>query len=474
MESSKTTTEVSRGTAILGMLITFVGGYFVGSITGSRPGGVDTSEAAAVKRTFVPVGLSPVDGPAEALVTVVEVADFQCGYCAKSVGLKKAIMATFRGKVRWVFKHYPLPMHRQARKAAEASMAAHAQGKFWPYHDLLFQNRSDLSKPVLDRLAQRLVLNMDKFREQLQGGAFEKVVQADMDLANKLGVNGTPTFFINGRKHVGSIKVPAMERLVSQELAYARDLLKRGVSPANLYRVISSGKKADTAKTEPTARGAAVAPRVKIARAPATEGTIYKIDPGEESPVWGDPRAPVTMILFADFQCPHSARLHRELKQIQQQFGPGRLRVVFKNFPMASHKQARLAAEASLAAQAQGKFWPYYDLLFQSQGDLSRRLMVDLARRLGLDLDRFVRELDAHTWAPRVEADIDLAVRFGAVGTPTLYVNGRYYNGFRTAEQLRELMVGELRRAETALQNGVDRSVLYEHLIGSGLDRVKG
>jgi protein-disulfide isomerase len=180
------------------------------------------------------------------------------------------------------------------------------------------------------------------------------------------------------------------------------------------------------------------------------------------------------MILFADFQCPHSAKLHEGLKQIQQQFGPSRLRLVFKQFPMASHKQARLAAEAALAAHAQERFWPYHDLLFQHSEDLSRAVLVKLAERLGLDLERFGRDLDQHAFASRVEADIDLAVRFGSVGTPTLYVNGRYYNGARSIEQLRQLMVSELRRAETALQNGIDRNELYDHLIASGLDRVKG
>jgi protein-disulfide isomerase len=115
--------------------------------------------------------------------------------------------------------HQPLPFHNNAQLAAEASMAAHAQGKFWPMHDKMFENQKALERPDLERYAQEIGLNMAKFKAALDSGAFKARVAQDSAAATKAGASGTPTFFINGRRLVGAQPVDQFKKIIDEELA---------------------------------------------------------------------------------------------------------------------------------------------------------------------------------------------------------------------------------------------------------------
>jgi len=123
-----------------------------------------------------------------------------------------------KDKTSLVFKHFPLGFHKQAQLAAEASMAAHAQGKFWEYHDLIFQNQRKLERPNLEAFAQQLGLDMDKFNKALDEGLYKERVAEDMDMCKKAGVRGTPTIFVNGRKYQGERESGKMVELIDKEL----------------------------------------------------------------------------------------------------------------------------------------------------------------------------------------------------------------------------------------------------------------
>jgi protein-disulfide isomerase len=245
----------SRGAAIVGMLITFMGGYLLGAL-GRGPGGDAWKAAAEAKRIQVPVATSPSNGPDDALVTVVEFADFQCPHCSRSVGLQHRLLAQFPGTVRWVFKHLPLHFHREARGAARASMAADAQGQFWPFHDRLFSDVDHQTRSDLLRLASDLGLDMGRFRGELDGSAVDRLVDQDMQLASKLGVRGTPTFFINGREVVGPT-YDTLEAMVRQELAWSAELLRRGVPRAQIYEELTKPAAAPAAPASQPAQPAA-------------------------------------------------------------------------------------------------------------------------------------------------------------------------------------------------------------------------
>ncbi len=138
----------------------------------------------------------------------------------------------------------------------------------------------------------------------------------------------------------------------------------------------------------------------------------------------------VTLVEFGDFECPHCRGAHEGVIRLRDERMPGQVRYVFRHLPNRNiHPHARLAAEASECAAAQGRFWEMHDRLFTSREVLDREALVRIAAELGLDVERFARELDDDRYAPRVEEDLASAQASGARATPTFYVDGRRYDG---------------------------------------------
>ena len=450
-----------------GMIITFLGGFLIGSMT-SKWTEPDLKDALEVRRYHVPTGSSPSKGVPDARVTIVEFADFQCGYCSRSVSVSSQILSDFPGKVRWVYKHFPMPFHRRASVAAEASLAAEKEGRFWEYHDMLFANRRKLGDKDLVAYARRTGLDLQKFREAMRTRIYEKAVNLDLALGRRLMVKGTPTFYINGRKHVGSISYSNLRSVIKQELAYTQHLIKKGTPLSKIYDKVTNKKQPDsdkdTAKKPAPAQPAA---KPQAARQPATEGAIYQIRAGN-SPARGKETAYSTVIMFGDYRCKHTARVYWSLQKLRGLFTDERLRVVYKQFPLRRHPEVKIAARAALAAHDQGKFWPYHEHLLRHNEDLSRKRLVEVARELKLDVDRFISDMDSQRFVARVEADHQEGLRFGTVGTPSLYINGRYVRSVGSTDKLRALITTELQRATQALKAGVERKQLYEHMISTG------
>ena len=143
----------------------------------------------------------------------------------------------------------------------------------------------------------------------------------------------------------------------------------------------------------------------------------------------GPPDAPVTLVEYGDYQCPHCGAAHPVVKTVLRHLGRN-VRFAFRHFPLAEiHPNALPAAEAAEAAGAQSKFWEMHDLLFENQDALQHRDLVRYAEALDLDLPRFVAELAEHTWEPRVREDFMTGVRSGVNGTPTFFVNGVRHDG---------------------------------------------
>lgn len=146
----------------------------------------------------------------------------------------------------------------------------------------------------------------------------------------------------------------------------------------------------------------------------------------EGAPTRGSPMAQITIVEFSDFECPYCGRAHSILQQVLSEF-EGRVRLVFKNYPLSSHPRAMPAARAALAAGNQGKFWEMHDLLFEHQRQLEEEDLEGYAGELGLDLERFRRDVASAETQRRVEADRAEGQRAGVEGTPTLYINGRRF-----------------------------------------------
>jgi protein-disulfide isomerase len=175
----------------------------------------------ADRPTVIEVGAAPSRGPAAAPVTIVAFSEFQCPFCSRALPGLKEVEAQYPGKVRIAFKNLLIPGHQQAPLAAEAALAAHEQGKFWPYHDKLFENQQALDRPALERYAQELKLDLARFRAALDSGKHRKTVEADQAQAALLGASATPTYFVNGRKHMGAKDFASWKPIIEEALASA-------------------------------------------------------------------------------------------------------------------------------------------------------------------------------------------------------------------------------------------------------------
>jgi protein-disulfide isomerase len=387
----------------------------------------------------VPLEDSPVRGDKAALVTIVESSDFECPFCKRAVPTMKRVAETYGDKVRFVFKENPLSMHANALPAAKLAEEARAQGgdaRFWEVADALFAAPS-LDRASLEQLARAAGLEAKGVKEALDTPKHVDRIRRDQNLVNSLGASGTPTFFVNGRKVSGAQPFEAFQAVIDQELARAQGLRQAGVAPADLYaRLVEKGATAPVA-----APGGGEPP--PMARVP------LRVD----DPVRGPKAAPVTLVLFSDFQCPFCGRVEPTLKQVVEAYGD-QVRIVWKHQPLPMHPNALPAARAAEAARAQGRFWEMHDKLFADQQALSPEAFARYAKELKLDAARFERDAAADAGAKRIAEDQSLAASIGATGTPTLFVNCRRVVGAKPIEEFKRIVDEELAKARRLAARG--------------------
>ena len=171
-------------------------------------------------RATLPVGDSPVRGPGSAPITLIEFADFECPYCQQMVPDLKKVEEEFKGKLAFVYKDFPLPMHPRAQKAAEAAHCAGDQNKYWEYHDFLLASKQ-LEVPQLKTAAQSIGLDSAAFDKCLDSGQRAGAVQAAFNQGLQLGISGTPSFLLNGRFINGVMPYEQLRALLEEELRKA-------------------------------------------------------------------------------------------------------------------------------------------------------------------------------------------------------------------------------------------------------------
>jgi protein-disulfide isomerase len=173
-------------------------------------------------RLAVDMAGDPSKGPADAPVTIVEFSDFQCPYCSRAIDTLKKVEENYAGKIRLVYRDYPLvQIHPNAARAAEAAACANDQGKFWPMHDRLFAHQDKLEAADLKKNAAELGLDTAAFDQCLDSGRHAEGWRKDSADAERYGVSSTPAFFINGRLIVGAQPYEAFAQVIDDELARA-------------------------------------------------------------------------------------------------------------------------------------------------------------------------------------------------------------------------------------------------------------
>ncbi|MGD0330378.1 MAG: DsbA family protein [Nitrososphaeria archaeon] len=172
--------------------------------------------------------------------------------------------------------------------------------------------------------------------------------------------------------------------------------------------------------------------------------TKLTIPVGERDHVNGPPNAPITLVEYGDFECPHCGRTYPIVKRLQEHLD-GKLRFVFRHLPISTvHSHAKKAAEAAEAAGSQGKFWEMHDQLFEHQDTLDDENLRRYAIAVGLDIKRFDQEMKSNLYAPKVHEDFINGVKSGVNGTPTFFINGLRYNGPPSFEALLEAIMKEI------------------------------
>jgi protein-disulfide isomerase len=326
-------------------------------------------------------------------VEVVLFTDFQCPFCAQFAQTFRELQSkgVEGAQLNVSFKHFPLNIHPAAPLAHQAALAAGEQGKFWEMHDLLFANQSAIKRDDLLRHAAKLGLDAERFKKDLDSDRLKHIIEADLAEGLRLRVQGTPTFFVNGKGFSGALSFEQLKQIVLRE--------------QRRMQVMSE----------------------------VTDDLLSH----------GPADAPVTLELFADLQSPVSRPAIEVLDQVIAKY-PSKVRIQFRNFPLAFHPQAPLAHEAAMAAAALGRFWEFARYILDHQDSLREQDLIAHAARLGLDEKRFAELLGQRRYAVRVEADLEAGAKRGIRGSPVIFVNGKRIDGVPSLDQLARSVETEL------------------------------
>ncbi len=456
MSSGNSTKQMFQVVGVVGAI---AAGYFLGcgGQADKKPDNKDSKAATAtakqegperIKVALDPKGTWKGGSESDALVTIVEFSDFECPFCSRAVPTLEQVHKEYGDKVRVQFRQNPLPFHQNAGPAAEAAVFAHTKGKFWEMHDKLFANQKALTRADLEKYAQELGLPADDFKKALDSGAAKQQIAADMEVARKVGAQGTPNFFVNGRPIRGAMPFDAFKKIIDEELATAKQLGGDGKDVyAKLMAKASDGP-----------------PAPKAPPAPGADAQVFKI-PADGEHAKGPKDAKITIIEFSEFECPFCGRVTPTIQQLFKDY-EGKIRLVFKHNPLPFHPHATPASEAAFAAGAQGKFWEMHDKLFANQKALERANLETYAQEIGLDLAKFKADLDSGKFKEQIKKDQDLGAKFGARGTPTFFINGRTLRGAQPIEGFKKTIDEELAKVEKL---GVPADQVYAELTKAGL-----
>ena len=239
-----------------------------------------TEDTTTVWKVPVDTDKEFIKGPKHAPVTIVEFSDYECPFCSKVGPTYKKILETYPKDVRMIFRHTPLPFHKNAPLAHQASIEAGVQGKFWEMHDLLFENQKKLQRADLDGYATTLGLDMKKWAKALDSGKHQAQIDADMEAGEAVQAKGTPNAFVNGRKLTGAKPFEEFKTVIDEEIKKAKALTDTGTAPEDVYdSLVGKGKIFNP-----------------------LDAKVNEIGFDATQPYKGSPTAGITIAEFSDFQ----------------------------------------------------------------------------------------------------------------------------------------------------------------------------
>jgi protein-disulfide isomerase len=313
-------------------------------------------------------------------VTIVQFSDYQCPFCSRVEPTINKVMEEYKGKVRVAWRDLPLPFHPNAMPGGDRGARRGRAGQVLGDARQAVRDQQHLDRETYEKYAQELGLNMGKFKAALDAQKGKEAIEADAAAGNKIGARGTPAFFINGKFLSGRQPFESFKAKIDEELKTAEALVAKGTPKGHVYEALLKEAKSDVP-------AAPAAPAGGEDKGPEADTKTYEV-------------AAVTRRRRGPKAAP--ARGHRLLRlpvPVLQPCGtvagpagegvPGKVRFVWKNYPLPFHNNAEPAAEAAMAAHAQGKFWQMHDKLFQNQQSLDRPSLEKHAQDLGLNMAKF-------------------------------------------------------------------------------------
>lgn len=433
------------------------------------PAGRAGATAEATPPSDVPASPIPVDasdptwGNPDALVTLVEFTDLQCPFCSRVEPTLAALREKYGPKsLRVVWKNNPLPFHERAPLAHGTAMTVHrlkGNGAFWGFVGHVFRNQADLrSDDAIYAWAASAGIRPNVLAAEEQRSA-EKV-RADVELARAVGATGTPGFRINGLVLSGAQPQERFEELIDAQLKRANELLEAGTDRRWVSTVLTRFNHREAP---------AAPPQPRMAAPDDTETTAWQIPVLPTDPTQGSDKALVTIVEFADFQCPFCERVNATLKQVLEDY-PNDVRVVWKDQPLPFHPEARNAAtfaRHAFATQGNAGFWRAHSALFEQQRALGEPTYQKLATQLKLPWAPLQKALTNGKYDALIDESMELANDFQARGTPHFFINGRRLSGAQPYEKFKELIDEQLTKAKVLVQNGVPRAKVYATLMAT-------
>lgn len=381
-----------------------------------------SAEEAPEPAYRVPVAGAPAKGAQEAWVTLVEFVDFECTFCRRVHPVVEQLLREYPDKLRWVVRQQPLGFHQHAADAALLSLEVFRQRGSAAFFEAVEQLYAapELGQQAFEAIAERFALDSAELQAAWAQGITDPRLVADLDLASDLEADGTPHFFINGRRLSGARPIEEFRAMIDEELE----------------RVGSFWPKANAAQRalgvyEALQQTALPPPGLTPLQAPALAA---------DTPVVGDASARVTVQLFSDFECPYCRRVVATLRQLRERY-PNDVRIAFRQLPLSFHRNARPAAEVALEVQRQlgdGAFWAFTDRVYgmgsaglsgapdvpNAPAALDPASLVAAAVAVGADPEQVKAALEQQRHRARIESDQRAAAQLGISGTPAVLVNG--------------------------------------------------
>jgi protein-disulfide isomerase len=469
--------EMNKGTAIVGFLLCFLAGMGLmwgidrqgmgtksgGSISAEPVAAYDDKNPWSDEDAAVPISSKdPTWGARTAPVTLVLFSDYECPFCSKVEATLNQLREQYGAeKLRIVWKNNPLPFHKNARPASLAANTVFnlaGSQAFWKFHEKAFANQRALTYENFEMWAAEAGVDKAKFKQAYDAKTFDAKIDKDMEVGKAAGVTGTPASLINGVFLSGAQPVDKFKAIIDEQLKAAEAKKAAGVKAERVYVELSKENKA---KNPP--------PKGRDEQK-ADDKTVWKVQLGENAPIKGNPTAPVTIVIFSDFQCPFCSKVEPTLDAVMQQY-PDKVRVAWKDNPLPFHPRAEPASELAREARAQkGEkgFWAAHDLLFKNQQKLADEDLLGYAKELGLDVDKVKAAITEKKYKSIFDADQDQADDLQAQGTPHMFINGRRIVGAQPVEKFKEIIDDELKKTEALLSKGVKPADLYNELIKDG------